>query len=132
MLHQLLLPGITSPHNVSAFVCPAVPATIVTAPANTSAKVSSDVTINCVAVGNLPITLTWFNGTKELSRNSRVSITKSTEDKYYRVTSTLVVKALVLEDTKTYSCRVVNHFGSHGKSFQITVQSKIFVVSCVL
>ena len=109
-----------------------MPATIVTAPANTSAKVSSDVTIDCVAVGNLPITLTWFNGTKELSSNSRVSITKSTEDKYYRVTSTLVVKELVLEDTKTYSCRVVNHFGSHRGSFQITVQSKIFVVSCVL
>lgn len=132
MLHQLFLPGITSPHNVSAFVCPAVPATIVTAPVNTSAKVSSDVTIKCVAVGNLPITLTWFNETKELSDNSRVIITKSTEEGYYRVTSTLVVKALVLEDTKTYSCRVVNHFGSHNKKFKITVQSKIFVVSCVL
>lgn len=104
-----------------------MPATIVTAPAKTEAKVSADVTITCVAVGNLPIELKWFNGTKQMTENSRVSITKITEEKNYRVNSSLVVRRLVLEDTREYSCRVENRFGSDSKTFLIRAQRKRFL-----
>lgn len=104
-----------------------MPATIVTAPAKTEAKVSADVTITCVAVGNLPIELNWFNGTKQMTENSRVSITKITEEKNYRVNSSLVVRRLVLEDTREYSCRVENTFGSDSKTFLIRAQRKRFL-----
>ena len=110
------------------FIRLAVPARIVTAPANTPAKVSADVTITCVAQGNLPIQLTWLNGTKQMSNNSRVTISTSTKKDDYKVESTLVVERLVLEDTKQYSCRVGNEFGNDRENFQIIAQSKSFVV----
>ena len=95
-----------------------------TAPATTKAKVSDDVTIACMAVGNLPIDVTWLNGTRQMTDNSRVSITDNIETEHYRVNSTLVVKSLVLQDTKQYSCRVSNQFGSETKTFQIVAQRK--------
>lgn len=104
--------------------CPAVPANIVTAPINSPAKVSSDVTITCMAVGNLPIDVTWFNGSRQMTDSSRVSITDNVETKHYRVNSTLVVKSLVLQDTREYSCRVTNRFGSDAKTFLIIAQRK--------
>ena len=108
--------------NLLYFSCPAVPANIVTAPANTPAKVSDDVTITCMAVGNLPIDVTWFNGSRQMTDNSRVSITDNIETEHFRVNSTLVVKSLVLQDTKQYSCRASNQFGSDRKTFQIVAQ----------
>lgn len=110
--------------NLSSLSCPAVPATIKTAPANSPAKVSDDVTITCVAEGNLPITLTWFNGSRQMSDNSRVTITVKEEKEYYRVNSTLVVERLVLQDTRQYSCMVTNQYGSDTKTFQIIAQRK--------
>lgn len=101
-----------------------VPARIVTAPANTPAKVSTDVTITCVAQGNLPIQLTWFNGTKQMSNNSRVTISTSTKKDDYKVQSTLVVERLVLEDTRQYWCGVGNEFGKDRKPFQIIAQKR--------
>ena len=101
-----------------------MPATIVTAPANTAAKVSDDVKITCVAVGNLPIQLAWFNGSRQMTDNSRVTITDYEEKELYRVNSTLVVQRLVLQDTRQYSCRVTNTFGSDTKTFRITAQRK--------
>lgn len=101
-----------------------MPATIVTAPANTPAKVSDDVTITCVAVGNLPIVLTWFNGSRQMSDNSRVTITDNEEKEYYRVNSTLVVERLILQDTRQYSCKVTNQYGSDTKTFRIIAQRK--------
>lgn len=122
--------------NLFCLSCPAVPATIVTAPANTPAKVSDDVTITCVAVGNLPIVLTWFNGSRQMSDNSRVTITDNEEKEYYRVNSTLVVERLVLQDTRQYSCRVTNQYGSDTKTFRIIAQRKnlldIFCDFCLL
>lgn len=108
--------------------CLAVPATIDIEPKTTPAKVSNDVWITCVAVGNLPIELWWFNGTKQLSENSRVAITTFSESKFYRVNSTLIVRRLVLEDTRQYSCRVRNAFGDDEKSFQIIAQRKSFLI----
>ena len=101
-----------------------MPATIKTAPANTPAKVSDDVTITCVAEGNLPIDLTWFNGSRQMSDNYRVTITDNEEKESYRMNSTLVVERLVLEDTRQYSCRVTNQFGNDMKTFQIIAQRK--------
>lgn len=95
-----------------------------TAPINSPAKVSSDVTITCMAVGNLPIDVTWFNGSRQMTDSSRVSITDNVETKHYRVNSTLVVKSLVLQDTREYSCRVTNRFGSDAKTFLIIAQRK--------
>lgn len=95
-----------------------------TAPANTPAKVSDDVTITCMAVGNLPIDVTWFNGSRQMSDSSRITITDNIETKHFRVNSTLVVKTLVLQDTRQYSCRVTNRFGSDTKTFQIIAQRK--------
>lgn len=101
-----------------------VPATVVTAPANTAAKVSDDVKITCVAVGNLPIQLAWFNGSRKMRNNSRVTIKSSVEKEYYRVNGSLHIQKLLLQDTKQYSCRVTNEFGSDTKPFQITVQQE--------
>ena len=95
-----------------------------TAPINTPAKVSSDVTITCMAVGNLPIDVTWFNGSRKMTDSSRVSITDNVETKHYRVNSTLVVKSLIIQDTREYSCRVTNRFGSDTKTFLIIAQRK--------
>lgn len=108
--------------------CLAVPATIEIEPKTTPAKVSNDVWITCVAVGNLPIEVWWFNGTKQLSENSRVAITTFSESKFYRVNSTLIVRRLVLEDTRQYSCRVRNAFGDDEKTFQIIAQRKSFLI----
>ena len=95
-----------------------------TEPADTPAKVSDDVTITCMAVGNLPIDVTWFNGSRQMTDNSRVSIIDIVETEHFRVNSTLVVKSLVLQDTRQYSCRVANRFGSDKKTFQIIAQRK--------
>lgn len=108
--------------------CLAVPATIDIEPKTTPAKVSNDVWITCVAVGNLPIELWWFNGTKQLSGNSRVAITTFSESKFYRINSTLIVRRLVLEDTRQYSCRVRNAFGDDEKTFRIIAQRKSFLI----
>ena len=105
-----------------------MPATIDFAPKITQAKVSGEVVITCSAVGNLPIDLKWFNGTKQMAENSRVTISTSTEEKDYRVNSTLVVRRLVLEDTRQYSCRVVNEYGIDTRTFQIIAQRKNFSV----
>ena len=105
-----------------------MPATIDFAPKTTQAKVSGGVAITCSAVGNLPIELKWFNGTKQMTENSRVTIATFTEEKDYRVSSTLVVRRLVLEDTRQYSCRVVNEYGIDTKTFQIIAQRKNFSV----
>lgn len=110
--------------NFVCLSCLAVPATVVTAPANTAAKVSDDVKITCVAVGNLPIQLAWFNGSRKMRNNSRVTIKSSVEKEYYRVNGSLHIQKLLLQDTKQYSCRVTNEFGSDTKPFQITVQRK--------
>ena len=95
-----------------------------TAPANTPAKVSDDVTITCMAVGNLPIDVTWLNESRQMINSSRVSITENVETEHFKVNSTLVVKSLVLQDTRQYSCRVTNQFGSDTKTFRIIAQSK--------
>ena len=108
--------------------CLAVPATIDIAPQTTQAKVTGEVAITCSAVGNLPIELKWFNGTRQMTENSRVTIATFTEKKDYRVNSTLVVRRLVLEDTRQYSCRVVNEHGNDRKTFQIIAQRKTFSV----
>ena len=105
-----------------------MPATIDFAPQTTQAKVSGEVAITCSAVGNLPIDLRWFNGTKQMTENSRVTIATSTEEKDYRVNSTLVVRRLVLVDTRQYSCRVVNEHGNDRKTFEIIAQRKNFSV----
>lgn len=77
-----------------------------------------------MAVGNLPIDVTWFNGSRQMTDSSRVSITDNVETKHYRVNSTLVVKNLVIQDTREYSCRVTNQFGSDTKTFLIIAQRK--------
>ncbi|XP_074633719.1 cell adhesion molecule DSCAML1-like isoform X3 [Acropora palmata] len=102
----------------------AVPALIVIAPANKAANVSANVIITCVAMGNLPIELEWFNESTQMAENPRVKIKTSTESKSYRVNSTLTVERLVLEDTRQYSCRVKNTFGNDVRTFDIKAQQR--------
>lgn len=104
-----------------------MPALIVIAPANKAANVSAKVIITCVAVGNLPIELEWFNESSQMAENPRVKIKRSTESKFYRVNSTLTVERLVLEDTRQYSCRVKNTFGNDVRTFHIKAQRKHFL-----
>lgn len=59
-----------------------------------------------------------------MADSSRVSITNNVEEEHFRVNSTLVVKNLVLQDTRQYSCRVTNRFGSDTKMFRIIAQRK--------
>ena len=104
------------------FSCRAAPATIRNPPANRPANVASDVIVTCTAIGNLPIQLIWLNGTRPMTNSSRVSIT--TASKHGMINSTLTVRRLVLQDTRSYSCSVINTFGRDFKVFNITAQRK--------
>ena len=63
-----------------------------------------------------------------MTDSSRVSITDNIETEHFRVNSTLVVKSLVLQDTREYSCRVTNQFGGDTKKFRIRAQRKNYLI----
>ncbi|XP_048588601.1 Down syndrome cell adhesion molecule-like protein 1 isoform X2 [Nematostella vectensis] len=99
-----------------------VPAVIVSPPSDRSVEVFGEMAFSCVAIGNLPIMLSWFNGSKQMVDSSRVQIMRYTKDNAHLVNGTLHVSDLRLWDTKEYSCRVGNQFGRDEKTFKITVQ----------
>lgn len=110
--------------STSLYFCPAVPAAIVSPPIDRSQVVDGDVSFTCVAVGNLPIVMMWYNGTKRLADNRRVHIWSHTVDSEHMVNGTLRVTGLRLKDTTKYSCKVVNKFGKDRKYFKITAQGE--------
>ena len=109
------------------------PATLVSSPVNTTANISSSITLMCQVMASHTLTVTW-------RQNGNIRQTMKLNTSSTRYVSTLTFPLLLLSDTGTYSCSVSNQASQDGPNgsdvsdnFYLFVQSEfpyLYIRSC--
>ncbi|XP_070385766.1 uncharacterized protein [Dermacentor albipictus] len=78
--------------------------------------------LQCTAVGDLPIAMTWSKNNDRVPEKSKYKVTTVANQSLSSVSSILVVSTETVEDSGIYSCFAKNHYGSDETSMRLLVQ----------
>ncbi|XP_064458072.1 cell adhesion molecule DSCAM-like isoform X2 [Ornithodoros turicata] len=78
--------------------------------------------LQCTAVGDHPIVLSWAKNNERILDTSKYRISTLSNQTSAMTTSTLIVASDTVEDSGIYSCFAKNHYGSDETSMRLLVQ----------